>query len=261
MRIGASTACLYPMETENAVATLIENGFRIIEIFFNTFSELEPEYLEELHEYILKYDCEVVSIHPFLSGIEPFLFFSNYERRFYDTVDFYEKFYKAAQILGAKKLILHGGAFPDRYKLSDEEYCRRFEILAKRGENFGVDILHENVNKFRASSPDFIRAMKRIIPDNAKFTLDLKQAVRSGYSPFEILNSMGDGLKHIHINDHMDEKDCLLPFCGNFNYKEFFSECKKIGYDGDIIIEVYRTNFNNVSELMESAKLLSKMLL
>lgn len=54
MRIGASTACLYPMETEKAVATLIENGFRIIEIFFNSFSELEPEYLEKLNEYILK---------------------------------------------------------------------------------------------------------------------------------------------------------------------------------------------------------------
>ena len=54
MRIGASTACLYPMETEKAVATLIENGFRIIEIFFNSFSELELEYLEKLNEYILK---------------------------------------------------------------------------------------------------------------------------------------------------------------------------------------------------------------
>ena len=146
MRIGASTACLYPMETEKAVATLIENGFRIIEIFFNSFSELELEYLEKLNEYILKNNCEVVSIHPFLSGMEPFLFFSNYGRRFYDTVDFYEKFYRGAQILGAKKLILHGGVFPDRYNLSDEEYCKRFDIIAKRGRKFGVETLHENVN-------------------------------------------------------------------------------------------------------------------
>lgn len=260
MKIGASTACLYPMETEKAVATLIENGFKIIEIFFNSFSELESGYLKKLKEYILKYDCEVVSVHPFLSGIEPFLFFSNYERRFYDTVDFYEKFYRAAQILGAKKLILHGGVFPDKYNLSDEEYCRRFEILAKRGKEFGVETLHENVNKFRASSPDFIMAMKKIIPNNAKFTLDLKQAVRSGYNPFEILDLMGDGLKHIHINDHTGEEDCLLPFCGNFNYEEFFSKCRKINYDGDIIIEVYRSNFYDISELMRSAEKLSKFI-
>ena len=74
MRIGASTACLYPMETEKAVATLIENGFRIIEIFFNSFSELEPEYLEKLNEYILKNNCEVVSIHPFYREWSHFYF-------------------------------------------------------------------------------------------------------------------------------------------------------------------------------------------
>ena len=260
MRIGASTACLYPMETEKAVATLIENGFRIIEIFFNSFSELELEYLEKLNEYILKNNCEVVSIHPFLSGMEPFLFFSNYGRRFYDTVDFYEKFYRGAQILGAKKLILHGGVFPDRYNLSDEEYCKRFDIIAKRGRKFGVETLHENVNKFRASSPDFIKTVRKIIPDSAKFTLDLKQAVRSGYSPFEILDSMGNSLKHIHINDHTNGKDCLLPFYGDFNYKEFFSECRKISYDGDVIIEIYKNNFDDVTELMRSAEKLSKLL-
>lgn len=260
MRIGASTACLYPMETEKAVAILIESGFRVIEIFFNSFSELEPEFIEKLYKQISNSGCEVVSIHPFLSGIEPFLLFSNYERRFYDTIDFYEKFYRAAQILGAKKLVLHGGVFPDKYNLSDNEYCRRFELLAKRGEQFGVETLHENVNKFRASSPDFITAMKRIIPNNAKFTLDIKQAIRSKHDPFEILDVMGDGLKHIHINDHTNQNDCLLPLYGKFDYMRFFSECKKIGYDGDVIIEVYRNSFSNPSELFKSADRLSKML-
>lgn len=260
MRIGASTACFYPMETEKAVAALTNSGFRVIEIFFNSFSELQPEFLEKIYKQISSCGCEVTSIHPFLSGIEPFLLFSNYERRFYDSIDFYETFYKAAQILGAKKLVLHGGVFPDRYKLSDEEYCRRFELLAKRGEQFGVETLHENANKFRASSPDFIRAMKKIIPERAKFTLDIKQTIRAGYEPLEILNAMGNSLKHIHINDHTSDKDCLLPLCGDFDYSSFFSECKKIGYDGDVIIEVYRTNFDDIFELSESAEKLSKFL-
>lgn len=261
MRIGASTSCFYPMETEKAVDTLIESGFKSIEIFFNSFSELEIEFLEKIRKRTSENDCEIVSIHPFLSGVEPFLIFSNYERRFYDTVNFYEKFYKAAQFLGAKKLIIHGGVFPDKYKLSDEEYCRRFAILAERGEQFGIETLHENVNKFRASTPEFINVMNQIIPERAKFTLDIKQAVRSGENPFEILEAMGKGLKHIHINDHTNDKDCLLPLCGSFDYMKFFMECKKIGYDGDFIIEVYRTNFNDVSEISKSAINLSKMLL
>lgn len=259
MRIGVSTACLYPMETEKAAALLIESGFSVLEVFFNSFSELESEYLKRLSEYVSSKGCEIVSVHPFLSGIEPFLFFSNYERRFRDSVDFYEKFFGAAEILGAKKLVLHGGVFPDKYGLSDEEYCRRFEILAERGRSFGVDVLHENVNKFRASSPDFIKAMRRLIPESAKFTLDIKQAVRAGQDPFLLLNAMGASLEHIHINDHNGENDCLLPGFGSFDYRELFSRCRELGYDGDVIIEVYRKSFGDISELRESALRLSKL--
>ena len=37
-------------------------------------------------------------------------------------------------------------------------------------------------------------------------------------------------------------------------YKEFFSECRKISYDGDVIIEIYKNNFDDVTELMRSAE-------
>ena len=40
MSIGISTACLYPMYTEQALEILLDQGFRLFEIFFNTISEL-----------------------------------------------------------------------------------------------------------------------------------------------------------------------------------------------------------------------------
>lgn len=39
IRIGASTANLYPMETERALDRLLQLGFRELEVFLNTESE------------------------------------------------------------------------------------------------------------------------------------------------------------------------------------------------------------------------------
>ncbi|MBE5713077.1 MAG: sugar phosphate isomerase/epimerase, partial [Ruminococcaceae bacterium] len=35
---------------------------------------------------------------------------------------------------------------------------------------------------------------------------------------------------------------------------------RKISYDGDVIIEIYKNNFDDVTELMRSADKLSKLL-
>lgn len=69
--------------------------------------------------------------------MEPFLFFSNYERRFYDTVDFYEKFYRGAQILGAKKLILHGGVFQIDIIFLMKNIANALILLRKGEKNSG----------------------------------------------------------------------------------------------------------------------------
>ena len=50
MALGISTACLYPMAMEDSLQTLIDSGFREFEIFINTYSEMEPEFLTMLEE-------------------------------------------------------------------------------------------------------------------------------------------------------------------------------------------------------------------
>ena len=48
MRIGISTASLYPMRTEEALLFLCKNGVKVTEIFFNSFDELKPENVRRL---------------------------------------------------------------------------------------------------------------------------------------------------------------------------------------------------------------------
>ena len=39
MLVGVSSACLYPMKTENAVETLLLSGVKNLEIFFNSYQD------------------------------------------------------------------------------------------------------------------------------------------------------------------------------------------------------------------------------
>ena len=48
IRIGASTANLYPLETERALDCLLELGFRELEVFLNTESEAEETFIRRL---------------------------------------------------------------------------------------------------------------------------------------------------------------------------------------------------------------------
>ena len=69
MHIGASTANLYPMNTEDALDALLRLGFRELEVFVNTESEIAPSFLRQLKESIQAAGARVVSLHPYISGM------------------------------------------------------------------------------------------------------------------------------------------------------------------------------------------------
>ena len=83
MHLGLSTACLYPMATEESLSRLLGRGFRLFEIFINTASELEEGYYQkELCSRLKQAGALVTSIHPFTSAFENMLLFSNHDVSF-----------------------------------------------------------------------------------------------------------------------------------------------------------------------------------
>ncbi|MDP4120942.1 MAG: sugar phosphate isomerase/epimerase [Bacillota bacterium] len=254
IHFGVSTACLYPTYTEDALFELISKGVRRFEIFFNTISEIQPEFLKMLRKMCDDNNCRIKSIHPFTSGYEPYLIFTDYERRVQDTLDFYKRYYETAQFLGADILILHGDRKTAEIGISDEEYFENFLRLSEIGDKYGVTLAQENVNLFRAQHPDFIIKMKSYLKERAKFVLDIKQSVRSGNDPYKVCEAMGSGLVHIHINDNTITHDCLLPKQGSMDFQRLFDQLERQNYNGDMILEVYKYNYNAVDELIDSYK-------
>lgn len=251
MKSGISTACLYPLETERSLQALMDLGFRFFEIFFNTFSEIQPAFAKELKRKLDGNGCEVKSIHPFTSGFETMMLFSDYERRYLDSLEFYKMYFEAANLLGAKILVLHGERDYFRRRITEETYLSRYARLRELGKEAGVDVAQENVNAFRGEDPAFLRSMREFLHGDCSFVYDVKQAVRAGYDPYEVCAAMGDKIVHIHLNDNCPpEEDCLLPGRGVMDFEKLREQLKGQNYHGDVVMEVYRKNFDDLKELL-----------
>ncbi len=258
MNIGISSASLYPELLEDSLRAVGESGIKKTEVFVNTFSEIEPGFIAELRVIKEQYGLDVVSFHPFTSGLEHYMLFGNYQRRYRDSFEFYKKYFFAAAELGAKIFVLHGDKIGG--KLLPETYCDRFLRLSDAATREGVVLTQENVNNHRASDPEFIKMMIRNLGNRAMFTFDVKQSVRSGHSPWEIYDAMRGHIAHIHLSDHNSERDCLLPGKGEFNFKKLFRIAEADGFDGSALVEVYSNAFKMDRELFDSCRFLQKEL-
>lgn len=250
MKLGVSTACFYPLETEVSLENLGKAGIKHTEIFFNAMCELKQSFVDMLLDIQSEYGITVASIHPTMSLAESFMIFSNYDRRYREAEEQFRRYSEIAASLGAKHIILHGGK-PNGI-LTDEEYCERYMQLKEITRENGVDILQENVVRFRAGEIEFLRSMKKILGEEAEFCIDLKQSIRCGYDPYELIDEFFDNIKHYHISDHSISSDCLLPGDGGFDFKKFFSVLKAKEFKGSCIIEVYKDCYDSYQDIYNS---------
>ncbi len=252
-RIGLSSACFYPEETLESIKKCISLGFKNIEIFINSFSELEDDYLKRIAEVCRENGTKITSIHPFTSGFEYMYFFSAYKKRARDSIDyFYKKYFHAAAYLGADYFVFHGDATRAPF-FGMDNYCEVLSMLNEAAKLEGVTLAHENVSTARAGDPDFMREVhERFGEGNIKFVFDLKQTIRGGYEPEKMLDAMGNDIVHVHINDWKDG-ECRLPYAGELDLDAIISRIEANGYTGKYILEVYRKNFCNNSEIVRAA--------
>lgn len=258
MKLGISTASLYPLETELALEEIGKSGVKTTEIFFNAESELKDCFVDILVDIKEKYGLEIAAVHPTMSLAESFMIFSAYERRFQESLRHYRRYSEVAQRLGAKYIIMHGGK-PNGI-LSDQEYCERYMALKEETRRNGVTVLQENVANFRSGDIEFLRSMKEILGDEAEFCFDIKQSVRCGLEPMEVIKEFYNNIKHFHISDHSVAGDCLLPGCGKFNFKGFFEYLKNNRYNGALITEVYNFSYKEYEEIFVSVNNMQNIL-
>lgn len=257
MFVGASTSCLFPMLTEKALDRLVEMGIPNLEVFFNSRSEVEPDFARRLKASADSIGARIVSVHPYTSESEGVSFFGSYPRRFGDETEEYRRYFEAARIMGAEIFVFHGAR--SFLNIEREFYFERFAALKEAAKSEGIMLCQENVARCHSKTPDFIRAMRQAIPD-VGFVLDTKQAKRAGAAPLEMLDAMGKNLAHLHISDFTEECECLPIGRGVFDAAELLGRLKQSGYSGAVMTELYRWNFERDEEIGESVLLLKELI-
>lgn len=255
LRTGVSTACLYPMPVEESLYELALGGVPQVEIFINTHSELRKSFIMDLASLLERFGITCRSLHPFTCEIEPILLFSKYERRTADAIDYYKHYFSAMQALGAEIFVLHGNKVMGNHEI----YFERFSMLSDIGREFGVAVAQENVSRCTSKSLDFLKEMKNTLGDKAKFVLDIKQAVRSGENPFSVLEALGENIVLIHMSDHGALGDCLKIGSGNFRVREFLQRLSVLSPDCTVTLELYRSAFQTVADLLQNYQVLERM--
>lgn len=255
MKIGASTACLYPMETEKAFLTIAEQGIKNTEVFFNAASELSGDVLVEIERISAEYQMKIISVHPFQSAFEPLCLFTGYKRREQELFDEYERYFDVMNRLGASIFVFHGAL--KNYGITHDFYMEQFLKLQSLGKKHGITVAQENIAYCVSSEIELIKRMRDEL--GAQFVLDVKQAVRAGQSPFEIAQIYGKSLVHCHISDHNAQSSCLPVGEGEFDVPSFFSLLNKNEYNGAVILELYRQNFGEPEELKKSVDLMKSL--
>lgn len=259
MDCGISTACFYPEPLENTVDRIAALGVGVVEVFVNTESEFHPTFVRDMKARLDAHGLRVASVHPFTSPMEGQLLLSNYDRRTQDGIAQYRNYFEAAHVLGAHSLTFHG----ERSIIRDvdaADTARKMDVYAALCDvaaEYGIALAQENVAWCKSESPDYIKRLYDEVPA-LRYTLDIKQAHRAGHHWSEYLDAMGERIINVHINDFDETHSCMLPGEGVMQYDALFDRLAALGYDEQVLIEVYDSDYESLEQIQRSLLFLDR---
>lgn len=264
MELGISTASYFGrMHTEDALLDIGAHGVRTVELFLNSFSEYTDAFAGVLLERLRRADLSVFSVHPLSTQFEPQLF-SRCDRQREDALGLYEQVLRLAEKVGATHYVMHGAASlaaagKNAGMARSHPVARLAGILmelAARAEDHGVVLTLENVSWCAFRTPAFGTELRDAMDGKIKFTLDVKQAIRSGYSPEDYVRAIGKDIVNVHLCDAYADADgaarLALPGSGDCDFAALFMLLRSYGYAGPAFIEVYSDMYETLPELYDS---------
>lgn len=258
MNIGLSTASYFQkMQIEDAIPDIGAHGVRVCEVFLNTFSEYEPDFVELLAERLHEANLSTFSVHPMSMQFEPQLF-SIHPRQRQDAMDLYDRILAAGKRLGAVCYVMHGPArlFGGVKNIELSRITPILLELAARAKDYGIQLTLENVSWCVFNEPEFGARLQSLTHGEIKHTLDVKQAIRSGYDPMDFIRAVGEHFINVHLCDATRFPSggvrYDMPGFGEYDFVSMFNLLGEKGYTGPAFIEVYSDMYAQIPVLYES---------
>ncbi|OZD72589.1 sugar phosphate isomerase/epimerase [Rhodococcus sp. 05-340-1] len=258
IRVGLSTASVYPQNTEAAFRYAAELGYDGIELM--VWAESVSQDVDAVAALSREYSIPVQAIHAPCLLISQRVWGS-------DPVAKLTRSVEAAEKLDSATVVVHP---PFRWQ---RKYSDGFaDQVAELESNSHVVVAVENMFPMRAdrffgrkekSAQRLERrggpgaALSAFSPSydptdvgHGHYTLDLSHTATAGSDALEMLDRMGEGIAHLHLADgrgaSVDEH--LIPGHGSQPCVEVCTELVRRGFEGQAVIEINTQNARTVPE-------------
>lgn len=258
MKIGISTASLFGRyNTEDALKFLSDNKIATAEVFLESYCEYNREFGELLK--LRQGGIDVHSVHVLTTQFEPQLYSLN-ERAKVDSFKVLDGAMEVAKTLSAKYYTFHGGARFKKtpFKIDYERVGKITQDIIDAIAKHGVSLAYENVHWGYYNYIGFFEEIRKRTK-GLKATFDIKQARQSDVFYGDYIKEMGKDLVTAHLSDvNVNGKMCL-PGRGMTDFEDVFKRLQDVGFDGAVLIEVYKSDFENEQELFDCVDYLSEL--
>jgi len=247
IRVGMSTTCVYPLESEQAFRLAELAGFDGIEVMVT--QEESTQRAEPLLELSRRHALPILSVHAPVLLLTHFVWGRDPRAKLARTAEL-------AVAVGAGTVIVHP---PFRWQAA---YALDFlAIVREVSAQHDVEIAVENMFPWRAAG----RNLKAYAPgwdprlmDCDAVTLDFSHAALSGVDSLQFANDLGERMRHVHLCDGsgaigegqvFDEH--LLPGRGREPVAEVLQSLAARGWDGSIVAEINTRKARSEGERLE----------
>lgn len=259
IKVGLSTASVYPLRTEAAFEYAAELGYDGVELM--VWAEPVSQDIGAVAKLSHRYDIPVLSVHA------PCLLIS---QRVWgaDPIAKLTRSVQAAERLGAQTVVVHP---PFRWQ---RRYAEGFgDQVADLEQRSDVLVAVENMFPFRAdrffgSGQPSIERMRRrggrpgagisafapsydpLDGGHAHYTLDLSHTATAGTDALEMARRMGGGLSHLHLCDGngASTDEHLVPGRGMQPCVEICQLLAGSDFTGHVVLEVTTSGAANRAE-------------
>lgn len=262
IKVGLSTASVYPLRTEAAFEYAARLGYDGVELM--VWAESISQDVDAVAAISARYGVPVLSVHAPCLLISQRVWGAN-------PISKLERSVQAAEQLGAQTVVVHP---PFRWQRRYAEgFTEQVAELESRGE---VMVAVENMFPFRADrffgtgEPSIERMRKRggtpgvaisafapsydpLDGEHAHYTLDLSHSATAGTDAIDMAERMGDGLVHLHLCDGSGAAtdEHLVPGRGTQPTVEICQMLAAGAFSGHVILEVTTSRARNATEREE----------
>lgn len=259
IKVGLSTASVYPLRTEAAFEYAARLGYDGVELM--VWAETVSQDVAAIEKLSARYSMPVLSVHAPCLLISQRVWGAN-------PITKLERSVRAAEQLGAQTVVVHP---PFRWQ---RRYAEGFsDQVAELEAGSEVLVAVENMFPFRAdrffgTGQSSIQRMRKrgggpgvgisafapsydpLDGNHAHYTLDLSHTATAGTDAIDMAKRMGEGLVHLHLCDGKGSStdEHLVPGRGTQPTAEICQMLAASDFAGHVILEVTTSGARSVAE-------------